>query len=119
MALLTVQNIAKTGLAPVYAAVAASDTFPNIGDERTYLHVKNGSGSPINVTITARKTSVKVPGVGQLAIANLVVAVPATSERIIGPFSEAFNDSDGLVTVGYSATTTVTAGAFRMAPDSL
>lgn len=119
MALLTVQNIAKAGVAPTYGAVAASDTFLNIGDERTYLHVQNGSGASINVTITARKTSVKVPGVGQLAIANLVIAVPATSERIIGPFSEAFNDSDGLVTVGYSATATVTAGVFRLPPDSL
>lgn len=119
MALLTVQNLAKAGATPTYGAVAASDTFLNIGDERTFLHVKNGSGASINVTVTARKTQVKVPGVGQLTVSNLVVAVPAGQERMIGPFSEAFNDADGLVTVGYSATATVTAGVFRLPPDSL
>lgn len=119
MALYTVQNIAKTGLAPTYGAVALSDTFPNPGDERTFLHVKNGSGASINVTVVAQKTQVKVPSVGQLTISNLVIAVPAGQERVIGPFSEAFNDANGLVVVNYSAITTVTAAAVRLAPDSL
>lgn len=119
MATLTVQNIAKTGLNPVYGAVALSDTFLNVGDERNYLHVKNGSGASINVTVVAQKTQVKVPGVGQLTIANQIVAVPAGQERIIGPFSEAFNDANGMVVVNYSAITTVTAAALRLAPDSL
>lgn len=119
MATYTVQNIAKTGLAPTYGAVAASDQFANPSDERTFLHVKNGSGASINATITAQKTSAKVPGVGVVAIGNLVVAVPAGAERVIGPFSDAYTDSLGNVVVGYSAITTVTAAAVRLPTDSL
>lgn len=119
MALYTVQNIAKTGLAPTYGAVALSDTFPNPGDERTFLHVKNGSGASINVTVTAFRTLAKVTGAGQLTIPNLVVAVPAGAERVIGPFPEAYNDASGNVNVAYSAITTITAAAVRLAPESL
>lgn len=105
MTTLTVQNIARTGLAPAYAAVAAADEFPNEG--ATYLHVKNGSGSSINVTVTS-KASAPV-GTAQ---ANVVVAVPAAGERIIGPFPPAaFNNTNGRVEVAYSAIATVTAAA--------
>lgn len=119
MATYTVLNIAKTGLTPAYVAVAASDQFPNPSDERTFLHVKNGSGASINVTITAQKTTAKVPGVGVVTISNLVVAVPAGAERVIGPFSDAYTDANGNVVVGYSATATVTAAAVRLPTDSL
>lgn len=119
MATYTVQTIAKTGGVPTYAAVAASDQFANPSDERTFLHVKNGGGGSINVTVTAQKTSAKVPGVGVITISNQVIAVANASEKVIGPFSDAFTDSSGNVVVSYSGTTSVTAGAFRLAPDSM
>jgi hypothetical protein len=44
VALLTTQNISRSGVTPSYAAVAASDTF--VPDAQTFIHVKNGGGSP-------------------------------------------------------------------------
>jgi hypothetical protein len=44
MAVLTVQQIARSGLSPSYASAAGGgDTVPN--DEKTFLHIKNGGGS--------------------------------------------------------------------------
>lgn len=70
MAALTVQNVARSGLAPSYAAAAGGgDTFTN--DGAVFLHVKNGGGSSINVTIDSTAPA----GVG-LAQSDVVVAVP-------------------------------------------
>ncbi len=108
MALMTVQQIARTGITPSYAAVASSDTFANNG--KVFLHVKNGSGGSINVTVTVKR---QVDG--QTATAR-TVAVGAGAEAMLGPFDPAdYADPDsGLTTVNYSATTTVTAAAFRL-----
>jgi hypothetical protein len=107
VATLTVQTAAITGLTPAFAAVNASDQFPNTGKE--ILHVKNDSGGSIYVTITSQKAC------DQGSTHNLVVAVPAGEERKIGPFPvERFNHADtGRVTVAYSAQTSVTAGVFK------
>jgi hypothetical protein len=109
MALMSVQFLSKSGVAPTYAAVNSSDTFANNG--KTFLHVKNGGGSPINVTINSQVTN---PPEGTAA-ANVVVAVANGTEKMIGPLSQAgYNDSAGIVTVNYSGTTTVTAGVFSL-----
>lgn len=114
MAVLAVQNIAAAGLKPTYTAVNASDTAILNQAQRNFLHVKNGGGAPINVTITAVKTSARVQGVGVVTIEDLVVAVPAGEERMIGPITEAYLDTDGEVTIGYSGTASVTAGIFSL-----
>lgn len=114
MAALTLQSIALAGLEPAYAAVNSQDTVVVSSAQRNFLHVKNGSGVSVNVTITAVKTSATVPGVGVVTISDEVVAVPAGEERMIGPFTEAYMDTDGTVTIDYSATTTVTAGVFTL-----
>lgn len=111
MALMTVQPISLAGLAPTYGAVTASDTFPN--DGKTYLHVKNGSGASINVTLDDVNT-VSPPNATSFN-PDVVVAVPAGGERIIGPVPPSrFNNATGLTTVTYSATTTVTAAAIQL-----
>ena len=115
MALLTLQDVAPAGLNPTFAAVNASDTVKISTAQRAFLHVKNNhSSNATNVTITAQKTAATVSGVGNVTIGNLVVSVPANSERIIGPFTEAYMDTDGIVTIGYSATTTVVAAAINL-----
>lgn len=115
MAALTLQNVSPSGLNPTFAAVNASDTVKISTGQRAFLHVKNNHATvATNVTITARTTSATVSGVGSVTIENQVVAVPAQSERIIGPFTEAFIDTDGNVTIGYSSTTTVTAAALNL-----
>lgn len=106
MTLLTPQQVAITGTAPTYAAVTSSDTFNH--DSRAFLHVKNGSGSSINVTVvspgTLRGQNYNPP----------VVAVPAGTDRFIGPFDIGLQDpTTGVITVTYSSITSVTAALIR------
>lgn len=114
MAALTLQTIAPAGVSPAYAAVNSEDTVKVNTAQRNFLHVKNSSGGSINVTITAVKTSARVQGVGVVTVDDLVVAVPAGQERLIGPFTEAYMDTEGNVTIGYSGTISVTAGVFSL-----
>lgn len=107
MSALATQPIGVTGLAPTYtAAGAGGDTFTP--DENTFLHVKNGSGSSINVTVA-------VPGAayGQ-ARPDVVVAVAAGAAAFIFLPKELDDPSDHRVHVTYSAVTTVTVAALRV-----
>ena len=102
------QQIVRTGLEQTYASAHVDgNKFSN--DGRMFLHVKNGGGSPINVTI-------QTPGtVDGLAITDQVVAVTNAEERMIGPFPvEIYNQSDRMVYVDYSGVTTVTVAVLRM-----
>lgn len=105
MAQLTVQKIAQTGITPTYGAAASGgDTFKNSG--KTFLIVKNGGASPINVTINSLKPC------DQGFDHDLVIAVPNASEKWIGPLKpDRFNDGNDLVGVTYSAVTSVTVAA--------
>ena len=52
---LTVQAIVRTGLSPVYSA-ANADGHSVVNDgKKTFVHVKNGSGSSMNVTTQERR----------------------------------------------------------------
>lgn len=106
MALLTAQAVSRTGLAPVYSAVSASDTIAVPSGSLLFLHVKNGNASPCTVTLVDNG---KTPA-GSSAT-NPTVSVPATTgDRMIGPLPASMADpSTGLVTVTYSPTATVTA----------
>lgn len=116
MAALTVQDISGSGLEPAYSAAAGGgDTIADDGTERTFLHVQNGGGSEITVTVTAQSSSLHVDGYGTLTRSNLSVAVPASEDRMIGPFpATAFKNSSGNVAVGYSDVTSVTVAALRL-----
>lgn len=107
---LTVNQIAPSGLAAALAA-ANVDGHSVANDGRTFIHVKNASGAPINVTVKASAYKV-----GGLALTDVVIAVPATTgERLIGPFDPtAFNQSGGEVNVDFSAVTSVTVAAYRL-----
>lgn len=109
MALLTVQNITRTGVTPAYTAVAASDTFTP--DAQTFIHVKNAGGSPDSVTVTVAAGD--PPG---LTISDVVVSVTNGQERMIGPFPANFfaDPTTGLATVAHSFTTSVTSGVFKL-----
>lgn len=106
MALLTAQGVVKTGLAPVYSAVNATDTIAVANGVQTFLHVKNGNAGACTVTLVDNG---KTPA-GSSAT-NPTVSVPATTgDRMIGPISAALADpATGLVSVTYSVTPTVTA----------
>lgn len=108
-AAMTVQQIVRTGLNNTPASVNASDGNYFANDGRVFLHVINGSGSSINVTVGT-------PGsVDGLAISDLVVAVPAGDERMIGPFpTNIYNQADNTVYVDWSSGTTITAAAYSL-----
>lgn len=103
MALLAPQAVTKTGMAVAFAAAAAGgDTF--VPNSRGVLLVKNASG----VTITA---TVIIPGNTEYGQPNPDVAVPvaAAGQAAIGPFSQTAADVvTGLITIAYSAVTSVT-----------
>ena len=118
MAALTVQNIAPAGLEATYSAANSSETMAIDGNERHFLHVKNGGGGSINVTVTAVQTSTKKQGVGTLTISNQVVAVGAAAEKFIGPFSNAYRNTSSNVAIAYSGTSSVTAAALKLPAQS-
>jgi hypothetical protein len=120
MAALTIQTVVPNGLAATYtAASGGGDSIADDGKERTFLHVKNGGGSSINVTVVAQKTSVMHPQVGPVTISNVVVAVPNGQERMIGPFADAFRDLNGNVQISYSGVSSVTVAAINVGARTL
>lgn len=114
MAALTAQLIATTGLTPAYSAVNDGDTVKQPTDQRLFLHVKNGGGGSINVTVPAVQTEIDHPSGGRITVEDYVVAVGAGAEKMIGPFPPAYVDSSGDVTFNYSGTTSVTAAVLRL-----
>ena len=108
---LSVQTIAQAGIEPSYeAANADGEAVPNNG--LMFIHVKNGGGSQITVTI---QTPVAYDG---LALEDQTVTIDAGDEKMIGPFSTRFNQAGGTdkgkVYVDFSAVTSVTIAAFRL-----
>lgn len=101
MAAIAILRPTFAGLAlTTQAAAAGGDTLQN--DGQTILYIKNGGGASINVTLTPA-----APPAG-LTFQNVVVAVAAGAERLIGPFPPLyFNNVNGQVAVAYSAATSV------------
>ena len=108
-AVLTPQDVLRTGLTHTFASVDNVNGNEFTNDGRCALYVKNASGGSINVTVGT-------PGVVDgLAVADLVVAVGAGVNKLIGPFPAGiYNQTGGLVYVDWSAGTSVTAAVLRM-----
>jgi hypothetical protein len=109
MATLTVQAITLAGTTPSYTGAGTSgDEFTN-PDGKAFLHVKNGGGSQITVTINSQ-----VPcNYGHDH--DITVQVSAGGEKLIGPFGPGrFNDTSGKVQVTYSSTTSVTVAVLSL-----
>ena len=109
MATLSTQVVALTGLAPTYSAAAGGGDRMECG-ERNFLHVKNGGGSSITVTLDATAAVRSQP------VTDPTVTVPAGAERMIGPITpDLFQAaSDGLCAIAYSGVTTVTVASLRI-----
>lgn len=103
---LASQQVVTSGLEATYTAANADGHMFPPGEVRM-LHVKNGGGSSIDVTI---KSGYKRDG---LALADQVVAVPNGEDRFIGPFdretyAQRSGTDRGKVYVDFSAVTSVT-----------
>jgi hypothetical protein len=87
-----------------------------VNDGRTVLVVKNGDASPHSVTVTPAKATTQQDGLGALTKAAITVAVAAGDVAVIGPFAPAlFNDINGKIAITYTAVTSMTIMAVRVA----
>lgn len=108
MAALTVQTVTRTGtgLNPTYSAASGGGDTVRTG-KTTFLHVKNGGGSSVTVTVATPGTAYG------LAIADLAIAIPAGEERMFGPIDDAFRGANGSASITYSGVTSLTIAAIR------
>ena len=102
--------IVKAGVEPAYTgSLDTANTYQTPNDGKTFIHVKNGGGSPDTVTIET------VSVIDGLALADRTVSVPAGEERMIGPFQkDIYNDGNGLLNYTHSFITSVTQAAFSL-----
>lgn len=114
MAVLTKQKMSVTpGLAPTYTAAAGGgDSFVNdqADGSRTFIHIKNGGGAPI--TLTVDDPNSKTPDGATAWNPDLAVTVANATERMVGPIGARFIDGNGNTNLAYSGVTTVTIGVF-------
>jgi hypothetical protein len=111
LATLASQVVKRSGVGPTYAAcTGGGDRFTP--SATTILHVKNGSGGALTVTVPA--TKVPAP---DMVITNNVVSVPASGERMMGPFPPDIfqaTDGSGLADITYSGVTSLTIAAVQV-----
>ncbi|WP_430376700.1 hypothetical protein [Streptomyces sp. B1-3] len=106
---LTAQRFATLGLAPTYGAPdAAGVSFRSNGKQ--VLHVKNGSGSSITVTLKIGKT------IEGLSVTNPTATVAAGADKFFGPFNDNYEQPDGTDTVfvDFSSVTSVTTACLSL-----
>ena len=109
MATLTKQVVALAGIGPTYeAASAGGDEVLNSG--KLFLHVKNANGSTAR-TVTVDSQQACSQGYDH----DAAVSVPASSERMIGPFpKDRFNDSGGKIQISYDSEADLTIAAIEV-----
>jgi hypothetical protein len=109
MAALNVGTVVAPGVAAAtVAASAGGDTVAGASDGRTWLEITNGSGGSINVTIAD-------PGAtpaGNSSAGRVIAVAPGATQKIFLPPGAVA--SNGLVSIAYSAVTTVTVAAYRI-----
>lgn len=97
MALIPEAVASRSGVAPAPRGAAADDDV--VPGSNVQLVVDNTSAGAVTVTVTA------VRRCSQGSLHDIVVSVPATSKRVIGPITDDFaNAATGLARVTYSAT---------------
>lgn len=100
MAALSAQRVATSGTAPTYSSASAGgDTAPVGGGLK--LHVSNGSGSAVTVSLVTPGT------IDGLAIGDAALVVPAGGHGFI-PLTFVYRDPvTGRANITYSAVTSV------------
>lgn len=109
MATLSFKQATIAGTDPAFVAASAGGDklIPN---DRGALVVRNASASAITVTVAW-------PGNSKYGPANPdpTVSVPASADRVIGPFGSDLADPiDGLIAITYSAAASVTVAAITI-----
>ncbi|MDY6960311.1 MAG: hypothetical protein SV862_00210 [Pseudomonadota bacterium] len=116
MALLTVQAVDKDGISLTMVTPTAStgDTFVASDDQRHAIVAVNGSGSPVNVTVTAQLENALQQGVGNVAVADIVHAVAAGAVAVIPVMPAFIRTNDGVVQFVVSSVTDVDVAVMRL-----
>jgi len=112
MATLTTQVVNRAGTIPTYGAATGGGDAMSCSDD-SFLHVKNGGGSAITVTLAIPAGASGYPNV---AYTNTIVSVGNGSEKMIGPIKAAIyaDPVTGLCTITYSAVTSVTVASVQV-----
>lgn len=107
MATRATETIDRDGLVATYHAASGGGdkVSPGAG---VAIHVKNGSGAAVDVTLVTPGT------VEGLAVSDRVVEVGAGAEAFIAVPDIYRNPTDGLVSITWEATTTVTFAVIRI-----
>lgn len=101
--ILVAQPATDAGLTPAYTAADAANGMTYRLVPHRALHVKNGGGSSITVTIITPLT------VNGLAVADRTVTVAAGGETVISlGVDNAYQQADGTAYVDFSSATSVT-----------
>lgn len=101
-----------TAITPTFGATDSANNMMFLNDGQVFLYVKNASGASITVTL------VSVPDpFGRLG--DIITTVPAGADRIIpcvspNLFNQTVNGDAGNVYVNFSASASVTVGAFKL-----
>lgn len=108
---IPITQIVKEGTVPPAQvnADAANDHYVAGLDSRTFIEVVSSDAAPQTVTVVT-------PGApGGLAIADLVVTVPAGATRYIGPLSpELFDQGDNTANIDVAVSTTLKFRGYRI-----
>ena len=103
---ITPQKATSAGLGPAYEPANVDGNSFRLAAGRV-LHVKNGSGAPVTVTVPTPQT------VDGLAVTDRAVSVPASGERLIALGTQSvYRQSGGLAYIDYSTVTSVTVAVF-------
>lgn len=116
MANLTINDITQAGTQiTTSAAAGGGDTLtPTVGDYRNLiLYVNNGGGAPITVTIDD-PTSLTPTAATQFNPDQAVSVTNGTIKAILIDVRRTLNTGTGLISITYSAVTSVTVAAFRV-----
>lgn len=116
MANLTILDITQAGaLHTTTAAAGGGDTLtPTASDYRNLiLFVNNGGASPITVTIDD-PTSTSPTSATAFNPDQAVTVANATAQLILIDVRRTKNTGTGLISITYSAVTSVTVGAYRV-----
>jgi hypothetical protein len=113
MATLTVQQIARVGAAPTFAACSGGGDACPVGTN-TFIEVKNTGGTVCIVTIATAASAAPFSGT-TLAAETFTVPI-TTGDFMYGPINpQLFADPvTGMATISYSQVTSCTIGAFNL-----
>jgi hypothetical protein len=85
MALLSLQTITAAGITPTYGAATSGGDKVALAAGNVFLHVKNGGGSTVTVTITTQSSTYK-----GLTVPDRTVTVAASGEKMSARSTPAF-----------------------------